>query len=97
LGYISLNGCMDMNIVIRTAVVTPAASDDGGDAFWKVSIGAGGAITALSKSSDEYDEMMLKAAAVMGAVQEWAGSSELQGPHLMQEANETSPLRAFGS
>jgi hypothetical protein len=41
--------------------------------------------------------MMLKAAAVMGAVQEWAGSSELQGPHLMQEANETSPLRAFGS
>jgi para-aminobenzoate synthetase len=95
LGYISLNGCMDMNIVIRTAVVTPAASDDGEDAYWKVSIGAGGAITALSKSSDEYDEMMLKAFAVMGAVQEWAAISELH-PHSMQQVNETSrpPLRA---
>jgi para-aminobenzoate synthetase len=68
LGYISLNGSMDMNIVIRTAVLTPADECDA----WKVSIGAGGAITALSESTDEYEEMMLKSSAVVGAVQEWA-------------------------
>ena len=28
---------------------------------WKVSVGAGGAITALSESTDEYEEMLLKA------------------------------------
>jgi para-aminobenzoate synthetase len=72
LGYISLNGSMDMNIVIRTAVLTPA---DGHDA-WNISIGAGGAITALSESTDEYEEMILKSSAVVGAVQEWACSSE---------------------
>jgi para-aminobenzoate synthetase len=72
LGYISLNGSMDMNIVIRTAVLTPA---DGRDA-WNISIGAGGAITALSESTDEYEEMILKSSAVVGAVQEWACSSE---------------------
>jgi para-aminobenzoate synthetase len=72
LGYISLNGSMDMNIVIRTAILTPADESDA----WKVSIGAGGAITALSESTDEYEEMLLKSSAVVGAVQEWACSSE---------------------
>ena len=68
LGYISLNGSMDMNIVIRTAILTPASETDA----WNVSIGAGGAITALSESTDEYEEMELKASAVVRAVQEWA-------------------------
>lgn len=67
LGYISLNGSMDMNIVIRTALLTPR--DEPG--AWDVSIGAGGAITALSESTDEYEEMLLKASAVVKAVQEW--------------------------
>jgi para-aminobenzoate synthetase len=67
LGYISVNGCMDMNIVIRTAVLTPATDDQ-----WKVSIGAGGAIVALSESEDEYQEMLLKASAVIEAVEDWA-------------------------
>jgi para-aminobenzoate synthetase len=71
LGYISLNGSMDMNIVIRTAVLTPADEHDA----WNISIGAGGAITALSESTDEYEEMILKSSAVVGAVQEWACSS----------------------
>lgn len=62
LGYISWNGCMDMNIVIRTAVVEGS----------KVTIGSGGAITALSEQTDEYNELMLKASAVVHAVQEWA-------------------------
>lgn len=67
LGYISVNGCMDMNIIIRTVVLGKDESDG-----WNVKVGAGGAITALSDTEDEYDEMMLKASAVMGAVQEWA-------------------------
>ena len=68
LGYISPNGAMDMNIIIRTAVVTPQPKIGS----WNVSVGAGGAITILSESEDEYDEMILKASAIMSAVGEWA-------------------------
>jgi para-aminobenzoate synthetase len=71
LGYLSVNGCMDMNIIIRSAVVTP--TETGGQ---KISIGAGGAITALSDTQDEYDEMLLKARAVVQSVQEWASRNE---------------------
>jgi para-aminobenzoate synthetase len=81
LGYISVNGCMDMNILIRTAVLVPTEKDD----EWKVSVGAGGAITALSESRDEYDEMLLKARVVCEAVQEWAGTSKQIGDHEMDE------------
>jgi len=69
LGYISLNGSMDMNIVIRSAVLTPENEKE-----WHVRIGAGGAITALSESEDEYEEMLLKARAVVEAVQAWANT-----------------------
>ena len=78
LGYISVNGCMDMNIIIRTAILTPewstqgVASSNQRNDLWKVSIGAGGAITALSQPTDEYDEMKLKASAIIGAVEKWA-------------------------
>ena len=68
LGYLSVNGCMDMNIMIRSATITPSEKKD----EWKVSIGAGGAITAMSEAEDEYDEMLLKARAVRDAVQKWA-------------------------
>jgi len=100
LGYVSLNGCADMNILIRTAVVTPSLESesesesesvgDEGDRVgesgrllsWNISIGAGGAITALSDSEDEFDEMMLKARAVTDSVREWSllsSSSTLKG------------------
>ena len=65
LGYMSLNGCMDMNIVIRTAVLSPHGEKI------KISIGAGGAITALSDCDDEYEEMLLKASAVKQAIIDW--------------------------
>lgn len=76
LGYISLNGCMDMNIIIRTAVLTPSEASDQSSEAWKVSIGCGGAITALSDSNDEYEEMLLKSRAVREAISEWAHSRE---------------------
>jgi para-aminobenzoate synthetase len=91
LGYISLNGSMDMSIVIRTAVLTPLGKcgDD-----WKVSIGAGGAITALSESTDEYDEMILKSSAVVQAVQEWATMSPRRESSEYQESSVTNDQAA---
>lgn len=75
LGYISLNGCMDMNIVIRTAILTHSEGRHSAEQ-WKASIGCGGAITALSNSNDEYEEMLLKSRAVRAAISEWAQSRE---------------------
>lgn len=58
IGFFSVNGTADLNIVIRTAVIS-----DG-----KLSVGAGGAITVASKPEDEYAEMRTKAAPLMRAV-----------------------------
>jgi para-aminobenzoate synthetase len=68
MGYIGSNGAMDMNIIIRTAVLTPSKQMDS----WDISVGAGGAITILSESEDEYEEMILKATAILDAVDEWS-------------------------
>lgn len=76
LGYISLNGAMDMNIIIRSAILTRDVPEQN---EWLVRIGAGGAITALSESDDEYGEMMLKASAVMSSVSEWARGGSDRG------------------
>jgi para-aminobenzoate synthetase len=58
LGFVALDGRVDLSMVIRTAVVTDDA----------VRVGVGGAITALSDAHDEVAEMLLKGNALLRAV-----------------------------
>ncbi|HWC10600.1 MAG TPA: aminodeoxychorismate synthase component I [Acidimicrobiales bacterium] len=58
IGWLAVSGAADLNVVIRTAVVTPA----------ETSFGAGGAITALSDAEGELEECLLKTAAIVRAL-----------------------------
>ena len=73
IGFISANGTFDFNIVIRTAVIHGA----------EVSIGAGGAVVVQSTALAEYEEMRLKARALLRAIGECDG---LAGPAPVAEA-----------
>jgi para-aminobenzoate synthetase len=58
IGYFSLDGSVDLSIVIRTIVLRPGAT----------TIGAGGAIVMQSDPEEEFDEILLKARAPMSAI-----------------------------
>ena len=58
LGYFSLDGSVDLSIVIRTIVMRPGAT----------TIGAGGAIVMQSDPREEFEEILLKARAPMSAI-----------------------------
>ncbi|HAC66173.1 MAG TPA: aminodeoxychorismate synthase component I [Cyanothece sp. UBA12306] len=60
IGFLALNGTADLNIVIRTAIVTPT----------KTSIGVGGGIIALSDPQLEFEEILLKAKALIHSLVE---------------------------
>ena len=58
LGFFSAHGAADLNVVIRTAVVSERG----------LRIGAGGAVVAMSDADDEWGEVLLKARTPMRAV-----------------------------
>ncbi|MGC4804663.1 aminodeoxychorismate synthase component I [Micromonospora sp. DT233] len=58
IGFLSVNGAADLNIVIRTLVQQ-------GD---RIHVGAGGALTVLSQAEQEWAEIRLKAEAVLATV-----------------------------
>ncbi|KAJ3013945.1 hypothetical protein HKX48_005433, partial [Thoreauomyces humboldtii] len=71
LGYFSLGGAAEFSVVIRTAVCYEN----------EVSVGAGGAIVALSDPEEEFDEMILKANSVLPSIMHvyGAGPLDLEG------------------
>jgi para-aminobenzoate synthetase len=73
IGYVSADGQQaDWNVVIRTAVwerLSCPEQDACSASAWRVSIGVGGAIVALSDPESEYEEMVLKAKAVIESIQ----------------------------
>ena len=58
LGYLCVSGTVDQSVVIRTIVKYGE----------QLELGAGGAITWLSEPDREWEEVMVKAKAVAGAV-----------------------------
>jgi para-aminobenzoate synthetase len=66
IGYFSLDGAVDLSIVIRTVVTRPGAT----------TIGAGGAIVVQSDAEEEFEEILLKARAPMAAVSEAVTGSD---------------------
>ncbi|MFV2057239.1 MAG: chorismate-binding protein [Thiohalomonadales bacterium] len=78
LGYLALNGCCDLSIVIRTIIVERAKLRKSQTPLkqtqrplppkFKATIGCGGAIVALSGAEQEYAEILLKAKSLLEAI-----------------------------
>ncbi|RKG77851.1 aminodeoxychorismate synthase component I, partial [Corallococcus exercitus] len=83
IGFFSATGAADLNIVIRTAVVRPG----------EVSIGAGGAIIALSDPAGELDEMLLKSRVLLKALSTALGRPEALPDIAGAESGSPAPAR----
>ena len=76
IGFFSVNGTFDLNIVIRTAVFERGGGGADGDT---ITIGAGGAITHLADPQAELEEVMLKAEPLLLAARATAGGARVHG------------------
>jgi para-aminobenzoate synthetase component 1 len=70
-GYLSVTGALDTSIVIRTYLVRTAA-----DGRPRVYFSVGGGIVADSDPEDEYRETLVKARALIQALERGASSDE---------------------
>ena len=67
IGFLSLGGTADLNIVIRTLVSTPR----------ETSFGVGGAVIALSDGAEEFEETLVKARALIeGLILHFRGTAD---------------------
>lgn len=101
-GFIGLDGTADLSVVIRTAVFTKSKKSNSiaGEELWRCDVGAGGALTALSNVNAEWDELNLKADAVinaLGAQRRHASSSGTTGATARPERPPSSVLRSNSS
>ncbi|KPC60761.1 aminodeoxychorismate synthase component I [Streptomyces chattanoogensis] len=69
LGWFSLSGAVDLSIVIRTLVVKSGTAE----------FGVGGAITALSDHEEEFTETLVKARALLAAIEAAAEADDAGG------------------
>ncbi|MFI0790719.1 aminodeoxychorismate synthase component I [Streptomyces lydicus] len=69
LGWFSLSGAVDLSIVIRTLVVKSGTAE----------FGVGGAITALSDHEEEFTETLVKARALLTAIEAAAEAADAAG------------------
>ncbi|MEU7477784.1 aminodeoxychorismate synthase component I [Lentzea sp. NPDC042327] len=69
LGWFSLSGAANLSIVIRTMVLTPGVAE----------FGVGGAIVALSDHEEEFTETVVKAGALLAALDRAAGAAHSAG------------------
>ena len=72
IGYLANNGCIDLNIVIRTAVIEKD----------KTTVGVGGAIIALSDEQDEFQEILVKAQGILKAFQVYYKGNQKEKIHI---------------
>ncbi len=78
IGYLGYNRVMDLNIAIRTLVC------DGKE----ISFGVGGAVTHLSDPDDEFEEILLKARALLHALGKYWCAGERQDCYRLEPARQ---------